>query len=102
MASNTATGALSHFVSSMPAPVASGWSDRRVGLAPTGKRRLVTAHVEIGHSHQIFLPELSDCSANAGTALRKILISATDRRASLRSLGDFAPLGISAALTIQR
>jgi hypothetical protein len=21
----------------MPAPVASGWSDRRVGLAPTGK-----------------------------------------------------------------
>jgi hypothetical protein len=33
-----------HFVSSMPAPVASGWSDCRVGLAPTGKRRLVTAH----------------------------------------------------------
>src|SRR5437764_7413751 len=32
----------------MPAPVASGWSDRRVGLAPTGKRRLVTAHVEAG------------------------------------------------------
>ena len=28
----------------MPAPVASGWSGRRVGLAPTGKRRLVTAH----------------------------------------------------------
>jgi hypothetical protein len=26
-----------HFVTSMPAPVASGWSDRRVGLAPTGK-----------------------------------------------------------------
>src|SRR5208337_2915560 len=25
-----------HFVSSMPAPVASGWSGRRVGLAPTG------------------------------------------------------------------
>ena len=29
----------SHFVTSMPAPVASGWSDRRVGLAPTGKKR---------------------------------------------------------------
>jgi hypothetical protein len=28
----------------MTAPVASGWSVRRVGLAPTGKRRLVTAH----------------------------------------------------------
>jgi hypothetical protein len=25
-------------------PAASGWSVRRVGLAPTGKRRLVTAH----------------------------------------------------------
>src|SRR5207302_929869 len=33
-----------HFVASMPAPVASGWSGCRVGLAPTGKRRLVTAH----------------------------------------------------------
>src|SRR5947208_2047532 len=27
----------SHFVTSMTAPVASGWSVRRVGLAPTGK-----------------------------------------------------------------
>ncbi len=26
-----------HFVASMPAPVASGWSGRRVGFAPTGK-----------------------------------------------------------------
>src|SRR5215831_10412798 len=34
----------SHFVSSMTAPVASGWSRCRVGLAPTGKRRLCTAH----------------------------------------------------------
>jgi len=28
----------------MTAPVASGWSGCRVGLAPTGKRRLFTAH----------------------------------------------------------
>jgi hypothetical protein len=34
----------SHFVTSIAAPVASGWSGRRVGLAPTGKRRLSTAH----------------------------------------------------------
>ena len=34
----------SHFVTSMTAPIASGWSGRRVGLAPTGKRRLVMAH----------------------------------------------------------
>ena len=34
----------SHFVTSIAAPVASGWSGCRVGLAPTGKRRLITAH----------------------------------------------------------
>ena len=39
----------SHFVTSIAAPVASGWSVRRVGLAPTGKRRLVTAHTHNGH-----------------------------------------------------
>ena len=31
------TEGFSHFVISMTAPVASGWSDGRVGLAPTGK-----------------------------------------------------------------
>jgi len=35
----------SQFVTSLTAPVASGWSIRRVGLAPTGKRRLITAHM---------------------------------------------------------
>src|SRR5665647_78994 len=39
----------SHFVTSMTAPIASGWSGCRVGLAPTGKRRLVTAHTPSGH-----------------------------------------------------
>src|SRR5580700_10133814 len=41
---DTLTRGFSHFVTSMTAPVASGWSDCRVGLAPTGKRRLCTAH----------------------------------------------------------
>ena len=40
----------SHFVISMTAPVASGWSICRVGLTPTGKRRLVTAHTRCRHS----------------------------------------------------
>ena len=40
----------SHFVTSMTAPIASGWSGCRVGLAPTGKRRLVTAHTHSRHS----------------------------------------------------
>ena len=38
----------SHFVTSMTAPIASGRSGCRVGLAPTGKRRLVTAHTQTG------------------------------------------------------
>ena len=38
----------SHFVTSMTAPIASGWSGCRVGLAPTGKRRLCTAHAKNG------------------------------------------------------
>src|ERR1700688_2642497 len=38
----------SHFVTSMTAPIASGWSGFRVGLAHTGKRRLVTAHTPSG------------------------------------------------------
>ena len=44
------TEGFSHFVTSMTAPVASGWSVRREGLSPTGKRRLVTAHAKSGHS----------------------------------------------------
>jgi hypothetical protein len=39
----------SHFVTSMTAPVASGWSICRVGFAPTGKRRLISAHTRSGH-----------------------------------------------------
>src|SRR6202051_2740149 len=46
---DTLTRGFSHFVTSMTAPVASGWSGRRVGLAPTGKRRLVTAHTLFRH-----------------------------------------------------
>src|SRR6266446_4863655 len=43
----------SHFVTSMTAPIASGWSGCRVGLAPTGKRRLCTAHANNGHSFRV-------------------------------------------------
>ena len=54
-------GASRHFVASMPAPVASGWSGRRAGLAPAGKRRLITAHAETGQ-----LPELKRVIAAYG------------------------------------
>src|SRR5208283_116711 len=45
---DTLTRGFSHFVTSMTAPVASGWSGCRVGLTPTGKRRLSTAHTRSG------------------------------------------------------
>ena len=49
---DTLSEGFSYFVTSTAAPAASGWSVRRVGLAPTGKRRLVTAHAISGHSRR--------------------------------------------------
>ena len=63
---DTLTEGFSHFVSSMAAPVASGWSGRRVGLAPTGKRRLSTAHTQCRQSfcclryHHLTLPHSTE------------------------------------------
>jgi hypothetical protein len=37
----------------MTAPVASGWSGCRVGLAPTGKRRLCAAHAKSGRRRDV-------------------------------------------------
>ena len=45
---DTLSEGFSHFVTSIAAPVASGWSGCRVGFAPTGKRRLFTAHANCG------------------------------------------------------
>src|SRR6266480_2587722 len=50
---DTLTRGFSHFVTSMTAPVASGWSGCRVGLAPTGKRRLSTAHTRSGRQGRL-------------------------------------------------
>src|SRR5262247_2597692 len=46
---DTLSEGFSYFVTSLAAPVASGWSVRRVGFAPTGKRRLITAHTHSRH-----------------------------------------------------
>src|SRR6266436_7902867 len=43
---DTHSEGFSQFVTSLAAPVAFGWSVCRVGLAPTGKRRLITAHTQ--------------------------------------------------------
>ena len=49
---DTLSEGLRHFVTSMTAPVASGWSGCRVGLATTGKRRLFKAHARTGLMHR--------------------------------------------------
>ncbi|AJZ56385.1 hypothetical protein OI25_8236 (plasmid) [Paraburkholderia fungorum] len=46
----------SHFVTSMTAPVASGWSGCRAGLTPAGKRHLFTAHTRSGLSARKVVP----------------------------------------------
>src|SRR5262245_4510278 len=51
------TEGFGYFVTSIAAPVASGWSVRRVGLAPTGKRRLSTAHTQLRHQRSIPISE---------------------------------------------
>jgi hypothetical protein len=57
----------SHFVTSMTAPVASGWSVCRVGLAPTGKRRLVTAQTLDSFDFEV-VPMVSKAQVMALTA----------------------------------
>src|SRR5580693_5711739 len=46
---DTLSEGFSYFVTSIAAPAASGWSGCRVGLAPTEKRRLFTAHTQSRH-----------------------------------------------------
>src|SRR5450759_2671850 len=53
----------SHFVTSVTAPIASGWSGCRVGLAPTGKRRLFTAHAKSRHcAYRVRINSISNSS----------------------------------------
>ena len=53
---DTLSEGFSHFGTSIAAPVASSWSGCRVGLTPTGKRRLFTAHARTGLSALPVLP----------------------------------------------
>jgi len=52
-----------HFVTSIVAPVASGWSGCRAGLAPAGKRRLCTAHAICRRSWQAASRQVNIISA---------------------------------------
>src|SRR6516165_200884 len=72
---DTHSGGFSYLVTSIAAPAASGWSVRRVGLAPTGKRRLSTAHANCGLSRRTGLTVMSRSSWNTmvGTACSDLL-----------------------------
>src|ERR1700738_3819164 len=56
---DTHSEGFSYFVTSIAAPVASGWSGRRAGLEPAGKRRLVTAHTRGKHWSVVCQPPTS-------------------------------------------
>src|SRR5260370_25301609 len=61
----------SHFVTSMTAPIASGWSGCRVRLAPTGKRRLSTAHTKTGSRGRGLLDQITGAARQARALLWK-------------------------------
>jgi hypothetical protein len=78
-----------HIVTSMPAPVASGWSGCRVGLAPTGKRRRCTAHAISGHSRRAGLEQVSwlgwpSCSSACSRSTWSTAAVADSRNARFR------------------
>src|SRR5213593_288201 len=75
---DTLSEGFSQFVTSMAAPVASGWSVCRVGLAPTGKRRLFTAHTR-SRRHESCGWQSRRCPQHA---MRRSLVS--DREAFVR------------------
>jgi hypothetical protein len=96
---DTLTEGFSHFVTSIAAPVASGWSGCRVGFAPTGKvPPFHGAHPNrtfVPHLNEIFCcaaqrpenPEkaISESSLASGNAVNRsefLLVSRQDRRAS--------------------
>jgi hypothetical protein len=77
------TEGFSHFVTSMTAPVASGWSGCRVGLAPTGKRRLLTAHTFSRHTGpRPRMPQLGG-SRTFPVRVRKARCSARSRSSNM-------------------
>ena len=87
----------SHFVASMTAPIASGWSGCRVGFAPTGKRRLVTAHTPSGHPCLARPAPRRDSRATNGGAV-KVKVSSY----AMRGCPSVAPLSLCARVASSR
>ena len=74
----------SHFVTSMTAPIASGWSGCRVGLAPTGKRRLSTAHTHKRHAASPHSITSSTRARTAGVISRPRAVGRRPRSLNIR------------------
>jgi hypothetical protein len=79
---DTHSEGFSYFVTFIAAPAASGWSVRRVGLAPTGKRRLVTARARFGHAASpVWRPEIGvSFPAARGHVMKKAADAGGTRR----------------------
>ena len=82
------TEGFNRFVTSTIAPVASGWSICRVGLTPTGKRHLFTAHTRFSQSSPSALwrfkisefmsePEVGETSLRQTLGSRPTIIGST-------------------------
>ena len=95
---DTHSEGFSYFVTSIAAPAASGWSVCRVGLAPTGKRRLVTAHTRSGRrSHLIQFAKLQFVLGRPTRGSSGIDLSQRDRPLLLK-LCSAAPEAVALSL----
>ena len=83
------TEGFSHFVTSIAAPVASGWSARRVGGETTGKRRLSTAH---GHSGTTVRPRQGRPTGLLPSAIFSGLVSSPCALANAAAMVPIAEL----------
>src|SRR3974390_1018200 len=77
---DTHSEGFSYFVTSTAAPVASGWSVRRVGFAPTGKRRLLTAHAR-SRRCPLLVGAIHECLR--GTSILQLTPSAANTRSTV-------------------
>ena len=83
---DTLSEGFSHFVTSIAAPVASGWSGCRVGFAPTGKRRLFTAHGQSGLWEVVRPSAFMSCAVILARAVADL-----EARCERRSNGTLPP-----------
>jgi hypothetical protein len=85
------TEGFNRFVTSTIAPVASGWSICRVGLAPTGKRHLFTAHTHNGLS-RFSIAAVQICALRPAGGGLKLHSKLLHREKRFPAANDIAPL----------